>query len=341
MIYNRFCSIVHSIIDTHVPISKISSNAKYPSHIQNTIAYRNLLWPHIHHEKVRDKFQQCTQVIDAKIKKFLRIKEKRSLNNVKNKYKYVGSFLKTRHPPIPTLFDKLTNVPIISDEKKAQHISKFFESMFVEKTTNPSHLPIFSTKTIDFIHFDELTVLKALQSVKPLNNETPDHIPSIFIKNCSFSLAKPLAYIFNFAMMTKTLPKIWKHSIVTPIPKKPNVNQIENFRPISLLCPISKVFEQIIYQKLSFHLESNGIIPSCQHGFRKNHSVTTQLLSVVDDISLAIENKKCADVIYFDLKNAFNCIPHSRLIEKLSCYGVKGFLCSPSSKFICPTERSL
>jgi hypothetical protein len=90
------------------------------------------------------------------------------------------------------------------------------------------------------------------------------------------------------------------------------------------LCPISKTFEQIIHDKLVRHFESNNILPSCQHGFRHNHSVTTQLLTVIDDLSLAIQNNQCADIIYFDLKKAFDSVPHSRLIQKLSRYGVKG-----------------
>jgi hypothetical protein len=103
-------------------------------------------------------------------------------------------------------------------------------------------------------------------------------------------------------MMSGTLPQIWKHSIVVPIPKKSNAQLVDNFRPISLLCPTSKIFEQIIHKKLSHHLESNNIIPPCQHGFRAHHSVTTQLLSVVDDLTTALDQGKCADIIYFDFK---------------------------------------
>jgi hypothetical protein len=120
------------------------------------------------------------------------------------------------------------------------------------------------------------------------------------------------------------LPKIWKESIIVPIPKKSNNNEINNFRPISLLCPTSKIFEQIIHRKIVTHLESNNILPLCQHGFRANHSVTNQLLSVVDDLSLAIENKKCADIIYFDLQKAFDTVPHSRLLKKISNMGIQG-----------------
>jgi ribonuclease P/MRP protein subunit RPP40 len=82
--------------------------------------------------------------------------------------------------------------------------------------------------------------------------------------------------------------------------------------------------EELIYRKLLCHLESNGILPNCQHGFREKHSVTTQLLSVIDDLSLAIENKQCVDIIYFDMQKAFDTVPHSRLLDKLSNFGIDG-----------------
>ena len=125
-------------------------------------------------------------------------------------------------------------------------------------------------------------------------------------------------------MMSGKIPQIWKESIVCPIPKKPNNNNIDNFRPISLLCPTSKICETIIHQKIVSHFEKHGILPDCQHGFRMNHSVTTQLLSVFDDLSLAVEQNKCADVIYYDFTKAFDRVPHFLLIEKLKTFGING-----------------
>jgi len=263
------------------------------------IEYRNRLWPHIHHESVKTKFDHCTQTIDRKVKKFLKTNESQKLRSLKSKYQHLGSFLKTKHTPIPILFDNKSN-PIVSDTEKAEHLASFFESTFTKSTPSQSHLPAQSSKSLDFVVFDEPSVYQALMSLKPANNASPDGIPAIFVKNCALSLAKPLSRIFKHAIMTGTLPDIWKQSIVTPIPKKPNLNSIENFRPISLLCPTSKAFEQIIHQNLVVHLEKNDFLPACQHGFRSGHSVTTQLLSVVDDLTLALGKKQCADVIYFD-----------------------------------------
>jgi retron-type reverse transcriptase len=126
--------------------------------------------------------------------------------------------------------------------------------------------------------------------------------------------------------MTGKIPKIWKTSIIRPIPKIQNPTLPADFRPISLLCSTSKILEKIIAKKLTSFLESRNIFPQCQHGFRKNRSVTTQLLETFDDFSHAIDNKKCVDSLYFDLAKAFDTVPHDRLIKKLKSVGITGIL---------------
>ncbi|KAL7071403.1 hypothetical protein ACQ4LE_009321 [Meloidogyne hapla] len=92
--------------------------------------------------------------------------------------------------------------------------------------------------------------------------------------------------------MTSTLPETWKQSIIIPIPKTSKTPKVDEFRPVSLLCSITKVIEQIIAKHMSIYAEQNGILPDCQHGFRPNKSVTTQLIEFQDDISFALDNKK-------------------------------------------------
>ena len=65
----------------------------------------------------------------------------------------------------------------------------------------------------------------------------------------------------------------------------------------------------------------NNIIPVSQYGFQKMKNVETQLIESTDDWSMALERRNCVDIIYFDLKNAFDKINHKRLIEKLLFWG--------------------
>jgi hypothetical protein len=88
--------------------------------------------------KFRTKFQKCTKLIDAKIKKYLKNRENSKLKNVKSKYKYVGSFLKAKNTPIPSIKTNDSKT-LISKKEKAEHIAKFFEGTFSSKTANLHH----------------------------------------------------------------------------------------------------------------------------------------------------------------------------------------------------------
>nr|CAD2204114.1 unnamed protein product [Meloidogyne enterolobii] len=151
-------------------------------------------------------------------------------------------------------------------------------------------------------------------------------IPEIFLKNCDLSLSYPLSYIFNFILMSGSVPEIWKTALVCPIPKKTS-RYPKDYRPISLLSPVSKVFEQIIYRYLINHCNNNNIFPDSQHGFRVNRSVTTQLIETYNDLAISIETKKSCDIVYFDFSKAFDSISHSILLDKLeTLLGIQGSL---------------
>lgn len=124
--------------------------------------------------------------------------------------------------------------------------------------------------------------------------------------------------------MTGTIPKIWKHSIILPLHKKGPSTEIINYRPISLTCSLCKIMEKIIYENLLNFFEENNILPTDQHGFRKNKSVSTQLIETLDDWTEAIESKRYVDVIYFDISKAFDSVLHSKLLEKLYQVGIRG-----------------
>ncbi|XP_021338874.1 uncharacterized protein LOC110440250 [Mizuhopecten yessoensis] len=86
---------------------------------------------------------------------------------------------------------------------------------------------------------------------------------------------------------------------------------------------ICKVIEHIIYQQVMNHLNQNNILVNYQHGFRKGHSCERQLLQTVDEISRAMDNRKQVNVMILDFSKAFDTVPHRRLLEKLSHYGIQ------------------
>jgi len=320
-IYSLFCKVIDYVIEQFVPNSTIS-NYPFPRHIRSLIHYRFKLWKT--QPMDNEKFIICSKKIDFEINRFLKNRENNKIKNLKTRYKFIGSFLKTKTQLIPSL--KYDNVSIFNDTKKSEVIAKTFQTIFNHEdyTTNDifdskNHIP-----TLSFIPIEKDIIFLLLKKCRQICNTSPDSIPEIFLQKCAESLTVPIYHIFSYSVMISSIPSIWKKSIITPIPKTKNTSNPYDYRPISQLCTTSKILEKIIFFQISKFFEDNKIIPECQHGFRKQKSIVTQLIEVHDDLSKAHENKNITDLILFDLSKAFDSIPHSRLIKKLNNFGIRG-----------------
>ena len=143
------------------------------------------------------------------------------------------------------------------------------------------------------------------------------------MKEIANEIAEPVTIIMNLALRDG-IPDDWKLAIVTPIYKKGAKSSPGNYRPVSLTCVLCKVQESIIRDNIIKHLVQNDLISDKQHGFIAGRSCTTNLLEVIDIWSKYLENDFCIDSIYLDFAKAFDSVPHVRLLQKISAYGIKG-----------------
>ena len=121
---------------------------------------------------------------------------------------------------------------------------------------------------------------------------------------------------------SSTIPSEWKVHKICPIHKKGSILEANNYRPISLLCIISKIMEAIVFDKVITFIETK--ISVAQFGFRKGRSCLMNLLKSFNYIFEGIDNKLYTDVIYFDFKKAFDSVPHNELLCKLWKIGITG-----------------
>ena len=130
--------------------------------------------------------------------------------------------------------------------------------------------------------------------------------------------------IFNLSLESAIFPSDWKVHRICLIPKKGDLHLISNYRPISLLPIMSKVFESLVYSKIC-----HFIYPSLnkqQFGFLPNRSCPSQMLIFLSEILNNTENRKSSDIVYLDFKKAFDTVSHNELLFKLWSIGITGSL---------------
>ena len=135
-------------------------------------------------------------------------------------------------------------------------------------------------------------------------------------------MKNPIADLFNECFKSNTFPDEWKISYITPIYKgKGSQSSLENYRPISIISPIAKVFESILGEKIRHFLESSNILHPDQSGFRQGRSCHLALNTIIDYCKLNLDQKKYVIAVFLDLSKAFDTVDHVLLLEKLRYYG--------------------
>ena len=100
--------------------------------------------------------------------------------------------------------------------------------------------------------------------------------------------------------------------------------QLTNYRPISLLSNIDKIFEKLLYNRVQSFLDKNKVLFTQHYGFRKKHSTAQTLLDISQKIMDALDKGQFACGIFIDLQKAFDTVDHEILLKKLFHYGIRG-----------------
>ena len=143
------------------------------------------------------------------------------------------------------------------------------------------------------------------------------------IKQCRTQLTPALTLIINQCITHGLFPETLKIARVSVIYKKAENNIFENYRPISILPVLSKIFERVLHNQLSLYFMNNHLFYVNQYGFRSNHSTQLAALQFVDAIMNNLDNRKPYISLFTDLSKAFDCLDHSILLTKLKYYGVE------------------
>jgi len=176
---------------------------------------------------------------------------------------------------------------------------------------------------VDQFHFKHVLladISKAAHSIKSKATGI-DQVPINFLMLCLPALLPVLYHIFNFSLQNGKFPSMWKLANIVPLPRVTHPKECKDYRPVSILCVLGKMFEKIVHAQVCEFLLQNNLFTSCQSGFRPKHSTLTALLKVTDDIRSGIDQRLLTLLVLLDLSKAFDCVHHDLLLSKLSYLG--------------------
>ena len=254
--------------------------------------------------------------------------------NLKQTWKILKEAIKSNKNKSSTVDFLLINGIGTSDPKLiAEHFNTHFSTMAesVASKVVPSSKPpdLFCKQFNCTFNSAEcpITITELINSSNDLQTKTSlDHngLSSSFIKEIVSSIAPPLAHIFNCSLTTGVVPTQFKLAKVIPIFKSGDVKNVDNYRPISLLCTFSKIFEKIMAKRLTTYIDSNKILNKFQFGFRKKHSSSHPMVHLMNKITKTYQEKEFSIAIFCNLQKAFDTCQHNILLKKLSKIGVNG-----------------
>ena len=225
-----------------------------------------------------------------------------------------------------TLTNPLSGRPIDSN-LTSDHLNIFFADIgpslaqkFNQEWVSPFQ-PLL--KQINDIQTEGQEVLSLCKNIAVHKSSSIETLSSRVLKDAFTCLPTVITKLFNLSLSTCKFPLKWKQTTIIPFHKGGPKDDVNNYRPISLLPLPGKLLEKIIHTRLMKFLEVNSILNPNQHGFRPGHSTIDVVANFTDDIYNAMNEGKCTLAVYIDFKKAFDTVNHNILIQKLYYLGIR------------------
>ena len=347
--FDTFYSKISEIIDIHIPLkqlskkeSKLKTKPWITSAIRTSIKIKNNLYKKFLKTK-SSYYQTKFKVYRNKLNHLIKISKRIyyndyfsiHLNNGKRIWKGIKQIIRSPSQERQAINKILLNDIELTDQTL---IANAFNNYFAKigsdlastiPSVDKSAYEWMSSSPQDSFFLSPITpeeIETEISNLKIGKATGPSSIPVSILKILKGVLSEPLQIIFNASFLTGIVPERFKIARVIPVFKKGSQVCLNNYRPISLLSIFNKLLEKFLFNRLSNYLEKRHLIYSKQFGFRSHHSTVHAVLSIIDKVQKAIEDREYSCGIFLDFSKAFDTVNHEILIKKLEFYGIRGIV---------------
>ena len=203
--------------------------------------------------------------------------------------------------------------------------SKFDEPSPENCLKNPlDYLPDSKNHSMFLHETDQAEILTLISSLEKQKACGYDHISNKILKSTSYVIAPFLAKLFNECMQQGIFPDAYKIAKVIPLFKGGDKEDMNCYRPISLLPALGKLFEKVISKRVTNYLDHFNLLSPQQFGFRAKFSTEHAILDIHEKLLKNLDSGLTSCAIFLDLAKAFDSVSHDILIKKLEKYGIRG-----------------
>lgn len=226
----------------------------------------------------------------------------------------------------------------------ADRFSDFFDVASAESTLNEDRAMSYTaqlgiSETLFLWPTDAEEVAKIICDLKPKRSAGYDGLSCFVLKKFTDIISSPLATCINKCFEEQIYPKSLKIAKIIPIFKSGSKSSVHNFRPVSVLPSLNKVFEKIICLRIENFLLSKQFFYDRQFGYRKSMGTRNCVLEMLDGIYKAMDEGEVATGVFLDLSKAFDLVEHSLLLKKLESYGLRGAINNILKSYLTDREQ--
>ena len=259
----------------------------------------------------------------------------KDIKNSKKFYQFYSSYIKLKSDgEVDKDINLMVNEQLLTNKQEvANEFNKFFSNLNSNFHTDHKDCEKFvfqqfkkmNITKMDEFKFDYTNLDEVCNIIKSLDNSSSSGIsgiPAKLFKKSMHSLAPLILKLFNKCIISGIIPDEWKCAIVIPLYKnKGNKQDMNNYRGISILPIIVKIFERILSKQITNYFINNNLFFRGQHGFRRNHSCETAIHEIMTDTIKSLEKKLSTLFLFIDFRKAFDLVDRDLLFLKLGNYG--------------------